>query len=231
MNTSESHQNSAPWVSVFDLDGTLTKHDTFQYFLVWYVAQHPSAWAQGLPLVGHFSRFFAGRCDNTWLKSEVLKTLSRSSRRATLEAAGRRFAQVVLTRLLRPGARSLLDSARKAGDRLVLATSSPSLYVEPLAERLGFDGVLSTELAWREDGTIAGLLNGENCRSEIKARRVQDWIDREVGPARVRVYTDHHSDLPLLLLGEQRFMVGPTRLLLAAADENRLVEHEFKSAR
>ena len=54
-----------------------------------------------------------------------------------------------LADMLQPFARSVIDQHRSQGHLLVLATTSPEPWVAPLAERLGFDGLVATR--WSAD--------------------------------------------------------------------------------
>ncbi|MDJ0896186.1 MAG: HAD-IB family hydrolase [Alphaproteobacteria bacterium] len=204
-------------VAVFDLDRTLTVSDTFVAFLLGFLLRAPSRWPRALTLPGAVALYCAGLRDNTWLKTTFLRAILGGLQRDALVPWIDRFVERLLARGLRRDALRKMDWHRAKGDRLVLATASPDLYVIPLAARLGFDAVVSTRVAWDAEERVLGGLIGRNCYGAEKLARVEAWLGRHkmVGP--VSVYTDHHSDLALLQRAEHPVAVCPTRKLRAAA--------------
>src|SRR3546814_15160213 len=69
-----------------------------------------------------------------------------------VEAAAEAFAERVTATGVFAGARERIAADRAAGYRLVMATASYRFYVGAIAERLGFDDVLSTEAEHDETG-------------------------------------------------------------------------------
>ena len=63
------------------------------------------------------------------------------------EEVGTDFALGHLDRHLRPSVQGRLDWHRRRGDRVVIVSASPELYVRAAGDRLGADGVLATRLA------------------------------------------------------------------------------------
>jgi putative phosphoserine phosphatase/1-acylglycerol-3-phosphate O-acyltransferase len=114
-----------------------------------------------------------------------------------MRAAGRRAAEL-LDAEVGSYARSLLDEHRKAGNLLVLATTTPEDLIRPLAERLGFDDVIATRYAWR-DGAYTGTLDGGFVWGLGKLHAVRQWADLyDVDLAESFAYSDSIFDLPLL---------------------------------
>jgi phosphatidylglycerophosphatase C len=137
--------------------------------------------------------------------------------RGWLEAFTEDFVHDLLATGVKPRARAAIDRHRAAGHRLLLATASPDLWVEPIGRALGFDAVLCTRLAWERD-RFAGRLDGVNLLHEEKRRAVLAWMAAHAeGAAPHTGYTDHHHDLPMLLLAERPVAVDPTPQLAAQA--------------
>ncbi|UFP96361.1 HAD family hydrolase [Gloeobacter morelensis] len=110
--------------------------------------------------------------------------------------------QIALKELLpRVGrqARLVLDWHRERGHRCVLLTAATCYLAQPLAEALGMDAVLSTQLEVAE-GLFTGRLHGLGlCYGEGKVKAAQLWA----AAAGVELmdsffYTDSASDLPML---------------------------------
>lgn len=204
-------------VAVFDLDGTLTTHDTLRLMLRRGLARLP---ARPLAVIGLPGDWAAARRDvaaRGAFKARMLDIMFGGRSRAWLEALADEVARALLAHGIKPGARAAIARHRTEGDRLLLATASPDLWARPIGEHLGFDAVLGTRLAWDGD-RFAGRLDGPNLLHAEKSRAVQRWMaEHGGGQAPLAAYTDHHHDLPMLLLAVNPVAVDPTPLLAAEA--------------
>lgn len=200
-------------IAVFDLDHTITRRDTFLPWLTGILIRHPARWPASLPLPLAVLRHKSGRRDNHWLKTTFLGAIVGGLERPPLEAWSAQFLDTLIARGLRRRARATIERHRLAGDRLVLASASPDLYVEPLAAALGFDDVVCTRLAVDERGRPTGDLDGGNCYGPAKVERLAAILGARPPQTSLTVYTDHHSDLGLLRLATHPVAVNPTRAL------------------
>ncbi len=207
--------SSAP-VAVFDLDGTITRTDSFRSFIR--AAALPSHPAALLALPGAIMRARGNVAARGAVKEAVMDLLHGGRPRARLEEMAARFTAQLLDRLVKPGAARAIADHRAAGTRLLLATASPDLWANPIGQALGFEAVLATRLAWTSDGRFAGRFDGPNLLGEAKARAVRAWMEAQAGGATpAHAYTDHHHDLPMLLLAAAPVAVDPTPGLQAEA--------------
>lgn len=207
---------AAPTITVFDLDGTITRSDTYVAFLLRFLQHRPSRVlrASWLPLaVGMHS---VGARDNTWLKATFLRSIAGGESREAVEAVAIELVDELLARGLRPGAVATIDEHRLRGDRLLLATASLDIYVEPLARALGFSEVVCTRVEWDERGRLSGRLAGDNCYGERKLAAVAAHVGDRTD-VRLEAYSDHISDLPLLEWSHRAAVVNPDSRLKAHA--------------
>jgi HAD superfamily hydrolase (TIGR01490 family) len=200
-------------VAVFDLDGTITVHDTLRLLLRRGLARMPARpWAAlGLP-----ADYAAARRDvaaRGALKARMLNIVFGGRPRAWMQAFVEAFVRDLLATGIRPGARAAIARHQAAGETLLLATASPTLWADPIGRALGFHAVLGTGLAWQAD-RFAGRLDGPNLLHAEKAAAVTRFLD---GARPAAAYTDHHHDLPMLLLAEAPVAVDPTPALAAEA--------------
>jgi phosphatidylglycerophosphatase C len=210
-----------PGMAVFDLDGTISRHDTFLPFLVGYLRRHPSRWKSAPRLATAVGLHAAGRIDNSALKTTFLTAILAGETNETLSAWTTTFLQHLTGAGLRKDGLATLAAHRAAGWTTVLATASPDLYVTPLAAELGFDAAIPTRLERNPDGYLTGRLDAGNCYGAEKAARVAEWRQRHAASGPLWVYTDHHADLPLLDMADRRVGVcASTRLRKAAADHS-----------
>jgi phosphatidylglycerophosphatase C len=169
------------WIAVFDLDGTLTWHDTLGLFAVNFLRRNPwrvfGLWRLPFALGG----YVAGHRDRGRLKSGVIRMLMGGTNRAVIDDCADSFVRTLLPRRrFRPAALAVLEAHRAAGDHLVLLSASPDLYVPSIGRLLGFERTLCTEIQWHGD-RLEGALIGANCRGEEKLRRL-NWL-RSLYPA------------------------------------------------
>jgi phosphatidylglycerophosphatase C len=184
-------------VAAFDMDGTLTRRDTFGPFLF-------AAFGRGRVarvMASHVG--LARRRDD--YKAAVVRTLFAGQSIAPLREVAERFAAAAVPSRLRPGASDLLAEHRRRGHRVVLVSASLTLYLDPISHLLGgVDGNVSTRLAVHGD-VFTGELDAGNCRGLAKAARLEAWLTAQ-GIARDSVtliaYGNSSGDRELLALAD-----------------------------
>ena len=184
---------AAPRLAVFDLDGTVTRSDTLTSFLAAALMHWPVRMLRVpvllVPLLGFACRLL----DRGALKGAVMHLLLAGLDRRHLEDLAASFAHEVLARGLHAEARETIAMHAAAGDRLVLMSASPDLYVPRIAALLGFHECLCSAVRW--DGeAFDGRLAGPNCRGEEKSHRLEALKSRHPG-ASVIAYGNSASDL------------------------------------
>ncbi len=92
-----------------------------------------------------------------------------------------------------------ISAHRRTQDYLVLLSASPNLYVPVIAQALGFDECICTEVRWRSDGTLDGTLSSANRRGAEKARCVNILL-AEYQPLLSYAYGNSPADLEHLQL-------------------------------
>jgi len=198
-------------IAVFDLDGTLTRHDTFVPYLLGWAGRHPARLpglaAVPLYLIGYL---LDGR-DRGRLKARLLRRFMGGALRAEVDAWTRDFVAATLRTRLCARARACIDAHRSRGDRLVLLSASVDLYVPAIGTALGFDEVICTGVTWQGD-RLAGELATANRRGAEKARVVTDLRQRHPA-ARFSAYGNADSDFPHLELVDRPCLVNASASL------------------
>ncbi len=121
------------------------------------------------------------------------------------------FIDDVVVHDLQPGAVQSIANDRAQGGHLVIATAAPAFYAEEVGKRLGFDHVVATRLIANRDGTISNRIDGENCYGAEKLKMVSGWLNNQKltrADCTITVYSDHHSDAPLLDWADKPFVVN-----------------------
>ena len=196
-------------VAIFDLDGTVTRHDTYVDFLLFCLRRRPLRLLTLPALASYLLVHKAGLRSNHWLKARYLGAVAGGMDRADLEVLCKLFVSRTLTNNVKQPALNELSRLRAEGYLLVLATASFGFYVRSLAAELGFDEVLCTEAVFDGNDRLTGKLDGENCIGAEKARRIstlsseRQWADIELG------YSDSKVDLPMLEMVGRALVIDP----------------------
>ena len=204
-------------VAVFDLDGTITRHDTYLRYLLGYLRHKPSRLPSTLTLPVELIRFAMGVVDNASVKARFLQAILAGNSRSELGVWTEAFLDALCQYDLRPGALSRIAQHRAQGDKLILATASFDFYVQPLAQRLGIDTVICTQSLWNTEDCLLGRLHGPNCYGMAKLQRLYEFLGTDLRDISLLAYSDHHADLPLLTAATRAVAVNPTRKLQAVA--------------
>jgi putative phosphoserine phosphatase/1-acylglycerol-3-phosphate O-acyltransferase len=202
----------------FDLDRTLLPHASGTIYAKYLEAEGLNSGAARIPgaelLVSLYDLFGETRL-NMQVAQQAVKTAKGWSVVAVERAAERAVDDLVSGI---PGyAKLLLEEHREAGVKLVIATTSPTVLVAPLAERLGFDGVIGTE--WSHDGThYDGTTVGEFIWGTKKRDAVVSWAtEHDLSLADCFAYSDSYYDGSMLDAVGHPVAVNPDARLAAVA--------------
>jgi phosphatidylglycerophosphatase C len=207
------------WVAVFDLDGTLTWRDTFLPFVWGFLLRHPlrmfGLWRLPGALLGYW-----GNRDRGLLKSRLIRMTMHGVNRSVIDAWAEIFVGSLQRRgRLRPVALRVLEAHRAAGDRLVLLSASPDLYVPKIGALLGFECTLCTEIAWNVE-RLDGALRTANRRGGEKVECLK-WLRGRYGQLAVIAYGNSTSDLDHMIKADRALLVnGDTKARRAAQKLN-----------
>ena len=191
-------------VAVFDLDGTITRHDTLWPYLRGWARRNPrpAFW----PRVAAAVAPFTFDRDRGGLKARLIRIAMGGARRTDVQAWSAAFVASLGESELCPGALAQLAQHRAAGDRLVLLSASVDLYVPDIGRRFGFDETICTAVAWSGD-RLDGSLASENRRAAEKRRCVEALRGRHPG-ARIRAYGNARSDFDHFAVADEAVLVN-----------------------
>jgi phosphatidylglycerophosphatase C len=199
---------------VFDLDGTLTHHDTLLPYLAAALAAQPArAWRLGV--VPFALVCFALDRDRGRLKSRLIRALLGGCSRAEVDSLTMRYLDGHWPRLFRREALAELERHRAAGEYLVLLSASTDCYVTAIGRRLRVDEVICTELKWVGE-RLDGALVTPNRRGEEKSRCIARLREAHAA-ARFAAYGNSRSDLDHLSQVESGVLVNGSAAARRAA--------------
>ena len=197
-------------VAAFDFDGTLTKRDTFMPFLARGLGRPRFLWA--VMLCSPWLAGFALRLiPNHVAKQKLMLATLKNKTTAELDDWTNQWLANDFTGQLQSWAMAKLAEHQRAGHCCVMVSASPDIYLTRVAQLLGFDALLCTEMA-TQSGRLTGLMKTPNCHGEQKVIRLKAWIAERYGSdggAEVAyAYGDTSGDKPMLRLAAQAFYRG-----------------------
>jgi HAD superfamily hydrolase (TIGR01490 family) len=195
-------------LAVFDLDGTLTRRDTFLPYLQGWIERHPRRRRPPL-IAAAFGRFIASGRDRGRLKSDLIRACMAGATRLEVREWTETFVVALNDQKLNPGALAAIARHRAAGDRLVLLSASVDLYVPAIGVRFGFMESICTGIAWSGDA-LDGALTTPNRRGAEKRRCIEALRARFPG-AEIAAYGNSAPDLEHLAAVEHPLLVNAGR--------------------
>lgn len=192
--SAEDQDEAVNVLSVFDFDGTLTRHDSFLPFL-WFAFGTFGFLRRLGAMVLPGLAFLLRRTRRDELKARLVAVFLQGVDAQWLEARAEAYCRCIWGYLLRPAGVRGVATELRSGAEVTLCSASPDLLLRPFAERLGV-GLIATELEVI-DGRLSGRILGGNCRAENKVLRLQ----AKYGPLtgyRLRAWGDTQGDHALL---------------------------------
>ena len=195
----------------FDLDGTISRHDTLAAYLGGFLNRHRLRWPRMLASVPALLGAAAGIVDRGRLKSALMRAALGGCTRAVLDA----WTSTYVTELLAHGvfgeALTTIATHRRKNDVLVLMSASPDLYVPQIAQRLGFTETICTGVRW--NGVyLDGALTTPNRRGLEKARCFSALRARYANLPTV-AYANSACDFDHLRLADEAWVINPSPIL------------------
>jgi phosphatidylglycerophosphatase C len=137
------------------------------------------------------------------MKAALIARLLKGYRDTDVRRRGNAYA-LELAERMRPAMAERLAWHRERGHRLAMVSASLEVYLAPLGQRLGFDGILATRLEVAADGSLTGRLEGANVRRAEKAARLRAWLDSTLDgrPCELWAYGDSTGDRELLAMAD-----------------------------
>jgi phosphatidylglycerophosphatase C len=208
-------------IAIFDLDRTLTKRGCFTPFIFYVARRSPRRFLS-------FHRILVAAVCNVvgfYRRDEIKLLMWREVvgglPREEVETLGNSFAKVWIHNELRRQTKKNIKKHQEAGDRVILATAAMDIIADPIGRILGFDDIISTRTHWTAEGLVSGSFDGRNCYGEEKLRRVKLTLG-DLAASKTSAYSDHITDLPVLLWAENGIAVNPHRPLRDAAGRHGL---------
>ena len=157
-------------LALFDFDNTLSICDSFLPFIIFTAG--PVKFFKG---VAHlFIRRLAGPIERREAKQILAQATLRGLSLDKIKHASEEFAKLFLPLAINRLQLAALNKHKENGDRVVVVSASPRLYLESLVKDFVTE-LIATELVLT-DRIVSGEIQGENCRGPEKIRRISEVL-------------------------------------------------------
>ena len=207
-------------LAIFDLDNTLIAGDsdhTWGDFLVSLGVVDSATFKATNDRF--YQDYLRGELDILAYVRYVVEPLSRYPWEQ-LQAWRQQFMEEKIRPLMLTKADELLQKHRSQGDYLLIITATNRFVTQPIAELLGVDQLIATELEFK-DGRYTGEIDGVPSYQQGKVVRLNTWLkDHPFDLDEAYFYSDSHNDIPLLdCVGHPIVIDGDEQLLTYAAEK------------
>lgn len=127
------------------------------------------------------------------------------------------FVNDVITPIIAPGAKKLIDDHRKAGNEMLIITATNTFVTQPIAQLLGITTLIGTEPEYK-NGRMTGRIAGTPCFQEGKVTKIEEWLQGRA-VTHSWCYSDSANDIPLLEWSDEPVAVDPCPRLQQIAEE------------
>ena len=212
--------NHRPRLTLFDLDHTLLPLDSDYE---WGEFTIRIGWTDPVDFARRNAEFYAHYQAGTLDVHDYVRFATEAVRQRGPEqarAAHERFMREVIAPAIRPEAQQLVRQHQQAGDRVLIVTATNEFVTRPIAQALGVQELLATELERGPDGWFTGEIRGEPNMREGKVRRMQQWLAQrqwDWSDVESTFYSDSTNDIPLLEKVDTPVATNPDERLRALA--------------
>jgi phosphatidylglycerophosphatase C len=195
------------YVAAFDMDGTLTKGDSFWRFLVY--ASNPKTVIKAVlknPVVVTKAIFFPSKGAHL-AKEYLVESTIKNMTETELAKISVSFVLNKMLPTLNKNLLKIINFHKEHKHKLILVTASLDIYAKELAKQLGFDDVLATNLEVI-NGLITGKFSNKNNRGPEKAKSIKNWLqENNIYNPFLIAYGNSANDKEMLKLANIAFRV------------------------
>ena len=221
LNKKSKSQN----IAIFDLDYTLTQKGTWGRFVVLCVKKRPWIWLPTLIAAGLAQlKYKRGKAARVTVKQAMIRVGMAGMSRTSILALAQAFAESEVRTGLRPGAIKALESHRKSGDTIIIASAAADVIVDAIARRLDIRYWVATNMGWDVNDKLMAEFSSPNCYGLEKITRIQRLFETKGAEFEhinhITMYSDSYSDLEILCYADVGIAVNPDKRLKAYALEH-----------
>jgi HAD superfamily hydrolase (TIGR01490 family) len=184
-------------VALFDMDHTLVAANTWSLYSQFRKDRGEISWFARMRTSYWLAQYALGVIDAEKVAARECEQFGGLDANAFLASLEPWFAHYVRRHIRRDARESVAKHARK-GDLVAIVTAANRFAAVHLAEELGIEHVVCTELE-QQNGELTGRIAGPVCYGTAKVERARSFLDaRGTRLERATFYSDSITDLPLL---------------------------------
>ena len=160
-----------------------------------------------------YDQYYQGKLNyDEW--AEFALTTIKGKKPEEIEDVLSKFLREIIEPMINIYALKLLHDHTHNNDIMLLASATNSVIVEPIAKRLGFKNIVSTEVEIIDE-IYTGKVLGISALSEGKLIKVKEWMLQNSIESfdNTSFYSDSINDLPLLAAVSKPVAVNPDDML------------------
>ena len=194
-------------VHIFDIDHTLIKQSTARCFIRQALKRKIISLRQLFSFPRKWLLYRYALIDPQFIEKEI-RVIEGLSENLLREVSGEAFHHCGRALLFREG-EALIRTLKEKGERVIFATSSFELLIQPLLAHFGVFEAVATRLEFL-NGQATGRTLGSAAFGENKRRAVEAWLEENrLNPEEAIFYSDSYNDLPLLEACGKAVAVNP----------------------
>jgi len=213
--------------ALFDLDRTLLRGDTASLWTQYRRERGLATWRDSVQVAFWMAQYTLGVVNATQVVEHVMRPYA-GRLEADLAEETRAFVERKVLPNLTALARPTLELHENLGHTVAIATAATVYATRPVAEALGVEHIICTELEV-ESGRLSGKLVDPLSYREGKRVRTARWLEQQAGAFSEAVfYSDSITDLPLLKAVGLPIVVNPDYRLRRLARGRKWIEQRWR---
>jgi HAD superfamily hydrolase (TIGR01490 family) len=198
-------------VHIFDVDNTVIKHTSAWYFLRVAIRMNLIHVSQLRRFPIEYFWYKLGRPNMDFVEKSC-QYFADIDINALVQCAYTAFTDYIKPNIFKEMS-DKISSLQRSGEKVIFASSSISLIIEPLEKYFCIEGSLATKLEFREGRTTGGLV-GSSMFGTKKKDGVLNWLEsNNIKLDDVSFYSDSYTDISLLELCGKPVAVNPDLFL------------------
>ena len=201
-------------LAIFDLDNTILNGDSDYSWINFLIEKRLVDKDEYERKNKYFyDQYYQGKLNyDEW--AEFALTTIKGKKPEEIEDILSKFLSEIIEPMINIYALKLLHDHTHNNDIMLLASATNSVIVEPIAKRLGFENIVSTEVEIIDE-IYTGQVLGISALSEGKLIKVKEWMLQNSIESfdNTSFYSDSINDLPLLAAVSKPVAVNPDDML------------------
>ena len=208
---------TTPRAALFDMDRTLVRKETATLFVRYQRDRGEATWKDMVRALYWVTQYTLGIVDAPAVAEKALRPFKGTTEKALADKCAECFVAYVQEHVCEAG-RAAVAKHRARGDVVAIVTGATRYGARPVAEHLGIEHVVASDLEVTPEGLLTGRFVPPLCYGTGKIERTQRLADQlGFALADATFYSDSLTDLPLLERVREPVCVNPDPRLLRVA--------------